>query len=613
MCGFVGLVDFNIDHSSFEYNNKFIQRKLVDLRRRGPDKSKVWISQDQSSIFGFARLAIRDLSEAGDQPMVSKDKKWVITFNGEIYNTDHLKKWAEINSADLKGDSDTEILIECISKKGFVDTIEQLDGIFAISCTNLEDNELYLVRDHVGIKPLYFGLNNKGFVFSSHYHHVLQHRYFKSETILEESLQDYFKFGLVLPGKGIFTNTFFVPLKEIIIIDLNNSSFQKIPYNIKFKFDSGDLHTILKKTIESQLISDVPIGTFLSSGIDSSLVAAIANSIDPSIRSFTIGVNDQQLDEGKEAKSIADKLGVNHHVEYFKEEELIQSIKNYEESSAEPLADFSSIITLKVCELAKKELTVVLSGDGGDELFFGYSRFKKLHDYYPYLSKSKTQRFFKIVLARFKGEQIPFNILRYQGINDFYLDAQGLLGNADWNKKILKSNDFKSKGHNKAKSYTLESALDLAREIEMNIHLQRVLLKVDRASMYNSLEVRTPLLSPSVIQKAQQFEFSECYIDNKGKKPLRDLLKSFFPKGDFDNFFKVKKGFSPPLASWLRNELKDYFESILNNAPKKIEALIDEKEVLKIWNDHQKGISNNEWAIWAVYSLYTWIAKLDEG
>lgn len=587
-----------------------MERALKDLSRRGPDQQVIWQDEEGLSQFGFARLAIRDLTDAGKQPMVSADGTLVMMYNGETYNTEHLLQWAGIQESSLKGHADSEVILECMARRGIMDTISQMDGIYAIAVLNLENRQLYLIRDHAGVKPLYAGFDDKGIVFSSHYHHVTSHSYFRDQAINTEALANYFRYGFIQAGEGLFENTCFLPHSHAVVVDLRTKirSYQYFkPYTC---FQNESLAEVYKYVVSSQLVSDVPVGTFLSGGVDSTLTTAIASEAKPGIRAYTIGVQDQRLDEAPEAAQIAACLNVHHTIDYVGERDVLEAIQQYDESLGEPLGDFSSLITLKVCQAAKKDLTVVLSGDGGDELFFGYPRFRQAARYFSYLTKPLWLRFIMIVMSRVKGKKIPFRLLMFSGFVDYYLSAQGQTGNRDWLKKLLiNSGKFKSTfyvtKYNKPNS--LEEALETAREIECDIHLQRVLLKVDRASMFHSLEVRTPMLSVEFLNKALQYDFIDCDSENQGKKPLRELLNKFFSEGGYQN--GPKKGFEPPMRSWLQEELKDEVYNVLIKIPEPLVPFINSYGIQKMWKDHQNNVFDYSWPIWAVYSLFRWVNK----
>jgi asparagine synthase (glutamine-hydrolysing) len=606
MCGFVGLfsagtLDKNTD--------AFMHYAINDLNRRGPDQQDIWNSADNKVSFGFARLSIRDLTEQGKQPMQSDNERWVMMYNGETYNTNEIIKWAEIDKQEFKGTSDTEVILKAIERKGVYDTIAMLDGIFAIAIIDLKEQKMYLVRDHLGIKPLYFGINEKGIVFSSHYHHVIVHPYFKTNKINAAALCGYFKYGFIQPNEGLYEQTYLMPQAHIAEFNLENLSFTYKSYSFQGNNNFGDLANTIQHVVQSQLVSDVPVGTFLSGGVDSGLITAYASMTKKDLTSYTISVDDPNLDEAEQSKIIAQQYQVHHQIHKILPHELQEVLNQYDESLAEPLADYSSLLTLRVCEIAKQKLTVVLSGDGGDELFWGYNRMYSFWKYLPFLNMPKPSRFFAIIAQRVIGNKIPFRLLKFSNAYDYYLAAQGLTGNREWLSRILTTiTDTNEKLIEKKIDSACSTDMEKwVKQIELNIHLQRVLLKVDRASMYHSLEVRTPLLSPVMVAHAAKYSYANCVQDGVGKTPLRNLLQQLTSNPTLSQ--GKKKGFEPPMPYWMRTNLKDRIGDVILNMPAALQPYINTNEVQKMWHEHQSGKDYN-WPLWALYSLFTWMNKL---
>ena len=281
---------------------------------------------------------------------------------------------------------------------------------------------------------------------------------------------------------------------------------------------------------------------------------------------------------------------------------------DYDRSMGEPLADYSSLMTLKVCELAKEQFTVALSGDGGDELFWGYSRFREATKYISFFNSSKLSRFARIWKGRLNGIKIPVQLLHFENFQQYYLSKQGIPGAEYWTglllgKAIHPEPPFFAKLI--AREVSVEKpAMLYARAMEYHIHMQRVLLKVDRASMYHSLEVRTPVLSRQMIRISKRYQYSDCVDNTKAKLPLRELLGSLLPSGAKDS--GSKKGFTPPLNKWLRSSLKERFEKRLFYVPEIFSNVIDLNIIKRMWNEHQSGKKDWTWMIWSIYSLFTW-------
>jgi asparagine synthase (glutamine-hydrolysing) len=606
MCGFVGIFDaenFQGKHSIF------MDFAMKDLYRRGPDSQNTWKSDSEKLELGFARLAIRDLSEFGTQPMHSKDGRYTIVYNGETYNTNDLAQFSGIEKELLLGTSDTEIILESIAKIGLMKVLERMDGIFAIALFDSFENKLFLVRDRAGVKPLYMGIKEGVIVFSSHYHHITSHEIFRNEEIKQSSLENYFRFGFIQEGEGIIEHTYFLPHGFVTTIDLNDfnwgwSSF--LETNNRTTIKENDLFDISKDVIESQLISDVPVGSFLSGGVDSTFITQMSAQIDPTISGVTLGVNDIRYDESEEAIQTAKKLKINHVTAKFSENELHQILQDYRKSLCEPLADPSSILTLKVCEVAKRSVTVVLSGDGADELFWGYPRFFDSYRLTRFFEIPKWRRVLRVFGAKIfaRRTNLSLSLLRFKNFEEYYLNKQGIPGNIIWVKELFN----KSLIEQNPMMYHLTEKndfMDRARQIEFNIHLQRVLLKVDRASMFHSIEVRTPFLSNKFIDLSKKYSYDQCVDGTVGKIPLREI-NSQCTLSDL-NSGNTKKGFSPPIDMWLRNELKNEVEEVLFKIPKELGGLLNSTYIKKVWDEHQVGNRDNSWIIWSLFSLFVWV------
>ncbi len=606
MCGFVGVWDLE---NPVSMHQKFIENALLDMERRGPDESKIWRNDDNGIIIGFRRLSIRDMSKAESQPMVSKSGNLILVLNGNIYNTGELCNWADINSKQLNGHSDAEVILECFERKGIEKTVARLDGVFSMAVFNILETKVTLIRDIAGIKPLYYGFCRSGLVFSSNYNHITSHKFFRHKPIVPAAVANFFNFGFIQEGEGLIEDTYFMPHGHIVQIDAKrNIEIRK--YNTLSELTFGaNLLDLITNIVESQLISDVSLGTLMSGGVDSTLITGIASRLKKGIQCFTIGVNDKLIDEITEAKRFGKYFAIDHKVYTLTEEDVFRVLDQYVASTGEPLSDFSSLITLKVCEIAKKNLTVVFSGDGGDELFFGYSRFIHAAEEFKFLKASRFIRLFKILNLKAKGFQVPFVLMKFKKFDDYYLSKQGIPGSLFWSKRLLKKSPNTPPYWYKYIENELsdkEKALQFARQLEFHIHLQRVLLKVDRASMYHSLEVRTPLLSQRLIKYSQNLKFSDCVDNSNSKIPLRNALNEIIPH-DASNS-GPKKGFTIPLAVWLRTSLKSKIHNRIIDIPLDLRPLINKKAIEEIWKLHQRG-KDLSWMIWSLFSLFDWVDR----
>jgi len=616
MCGFTGLWRYN--DLVLQSDRLWVEKHLRDMIYRGPNESKIHDEQ-KGLLMGFNRLAIRDLSPFGSQPFSSASGNTLACYNGETYNIDELIELGGINRAELKGHSDTEVLVECVEKHSLNWVLKHADGIFAIAIFDKQTNKLEIARDHLGIKPLYFGWQNDFCVFSSEYNPIVSHESFKNGTISADALQGYFQYGFIQEGEGLIENTMFVPQGHVISVE-SSGKWTMSPYDdgiqeFREKLVKSDLDGSLGQAVKEQMASDVPLGAFVSGGVDSVLVAnyAATNSKTP-FGAYTISVEDKNLDESEASKSLVAMMNgqVKHKLSLVKDQAILQSMDWFKNSMAEPLSDFSSLLMLQVCYEAKKDITVALSGDGGDELFFGYPRFRNAYQLEAFFNKGKLGRLLRIFSSRMSTKPLPLDLFKYDGFLDYYLSKQGITGNERTLPVILKkvNETYRPLHFKKIKEIEHGSTkINLARLLELRIHLQRVLLKVDRASMYHSVEVRVPLLSKKAVALSGLFNADDCMDNENLKKPLKKLLFSKLGADSKSIIYGNKKGFEPPLGAWLRAELKEIVEQRIFTIPYSLQPFINQEGIEQIWSEHQDSRKNNSDVIWALYSLFIWIDK----
>jgi asparagine synthase (glutamine-hydrolysing) len=608
MCGIVG---------SYHYKNmgvndtSFIKWALTTMHHRGPDSNGIWSNQE-NYFTGFVRLSIRDLSENGNQPMHSECKNYTITFNGEIYNTENFKSRLEKNGVQFKSTTDTEVLLYSLIRWGAEYVLQHFDGIFAFAFYDNIQNKLILARDRSGIKPLYIGKNNLGIVYSSQYDHIINHSFFKNNVINEGALGAYLSIGYVPENSGIIENTFLLAHGFYAVIENKTfTTYRYFNYPITTHgLNEESLENLLHDSVKSQLVSDVPIGTFLSGGVDSPLVSYFASKSN-SIKSFTIGVDDKYIDESNAAETFAKIFNTSHYTNHLTEKDLISSIESNTKAFSEPFADYSSIPTLLVSEFASKHVKVALSGDGGDELFWGYDRNIKMLRQGQAFRNHKSVRFLKLVKSRLFSKNYDL-IRRHIEVNDFpafYKRTLFMTGSEFWLPKIFKGkaetsfffNDiYEQKGVFNTDDFSL---MNILRKLEFDIHLQRILIKVDRASMYHSLEVRVPFLSNSIIDYSQTLNYKNCIENGIGKINLKKLLIS---KSNEELVMKPKKGFVIPIDNWIKQDLKKDIQDKLFNMPSELDLFFNKTQIENLLNEHFSGKQNWGWFIWSLYSLVNW-------
>jgi asparagine synthase (glutamine-hydrolysing) len=605
MCGIVGIYNFV---SSINDESTYINWCNQTMNRRGPDSNGIWKQLENKYITGFVRLAIRDLSPLGNQPMVSDCGNYVISFNGEIYNTDTLKQKLSEFSIQFKSTTDTEVLLYLLKHYSPNEILPILDGIFSFSFYDKLNHKLILARDRVGTKPLYVGSFNDGYIFSSQYDHIVNYAKIRNNKWNAPDIGLYLQLGYFPSGHAPVENTFLFPEGHFAIIQNKKLEFQKYYDFEQRESNRGkqNLDELMNEVISSQLISDVPVGTFLSGGVDSPIISAFANGF-KKVDAYTIGVENSNDDESKNATYYANKFKINHHLKFITEDLLIERLQENFEAFTEPFADYSSIPTLMVSEFAKEDVTVVLSGDGPDELLWGYKRnilavqasegfrFHKIIRSVLFLCK----KFRLIKTTKINRRHLETdNFVQYYFITNFIGGADSLV------KKYFKIKPAKP-------NYLLElekenpkcNSSEVIRRIEIKFHLPRILLKVDRASMYHSLEVRVPFLSNSFIDYASSQKIEDFVEGIHGKIPLKNWLSEH---SNSKLCFENKKGFTIPLKEWIKGALSTKIEEEFNDISLDLLVFFDKTELLKILKEHKEGKSDWSWTIWAVYSFLMW-------
>ncbi len=607
MCGIVGI--FNFKDSAYK-EKRFVEDSLCTMKHRGADSKKTW--EHQNYIVGFTRLAIRDLSPGADQPMISDDKNYSIAFNGEIYNTPFFKDQLQGKGIYFKTTSDTEVLLYSLIELGFNYVLENADGMFAFAFYDVRQNVLLLARDRAGIKPLYIGKSYNGIVFSSQYDHVIKHRYISNNSIDEGALGAYLSLGYVPENTGVVSNTWLLPHGYYSLVSatgISTTKYYTYPLIDQVR-PKASLDDLLAVKVREQLVSDVPIGTFMSGGVDSPLVSYYASK-EMRIKSFNIGLEDKSLDESDAANSYATIFKTSHYCKHISEGDLLDVIAGNTKAFSEPFADFSSIPTLILSKFAKEHVTVALSGDGGDELFWGYPRSARMLNEAKAFRHPKSLRMIKLITQKLFSKE---RVLRRRHIEvddpaSYYYRSLYITGADYWIPKLFKGKATPAFFYNEiveeARSPSLTEAqiMRLVRKLEYDIHLQRILLKVDRASMYHTLEVRVPFLSNAIIQYSSQLPHTECISNGEGKVNLKKMLASV---SDPSLVYQPKKGFTIPLGEWIRGPLKKDIHNKLLGMPSELKPFFDSDQIEKLLKQHYSGKIDWSWFIWSLFSLINW-------
>lgn len=616
MCGIIG--EFV---SNGTLVNREVFQKLNNLNYyRGPDMEGYWTNETNCQL-GFRRLSIIDLSVEGNQPVCSNNGRFAMTFNGEIYNYLEIKQDLLTRGIQFKSTTDSEVLVNAIQEYGLSATLDKIDGMFAIGLYDKANNSISLIRDFAGIKPLFYGVQNGNIIFGSRYDQVTKHPNYRSNSVDERVLQTYMQSHYMPAPYGILKQTHQVEPGQIITVQsngqLSKGYYWRLPKlkaseTIQHKAKAKEVLTeALNASVKSELVADVPVGTFLSGGIDSPLITYFANKHAPNIKSYTIGSDSKVFDESEKAKEYAQLIGTQHFLQSMKSEKAADILEDCMRNLQEPFADFSLLPTYFVSKIAKDNgSTVVLSGDGADELFYGYKRYESILKNRPYNFIPKSLRYtaYGIDKILFNNKHINSNFIKQshaEGHRSMHcrvpdIDLKNLFNVDSVSKLEMAAYQYKD--------YSCEVDILLAmQQAEFYDMMQKTLVKVDRMSMAHSIEVRVPFLKKSFIEAATTIHPSLSYKNGGTKLLLKDVLRTVVPDAPID---KVKKGFGVPLDNWLREQLKEPFADTLFSK-NFLESFNISKNVLEhIWKEHQEGFRDRKWILFTLYSLAKWQENL---
>ncbi|MBE7444978.1 MAG: asparagine synthase (glutamine-hydrolyzing) [Planctomycetia bacterium] len=584
------------------------------MYRRGPDDNGTW-SDDKYCTLVFRRLSIIDLSIRGHQPMTAGNGRYALVFNGEVYNFMDLRKQLENRGIEFCSASDSEVVLYALIEWGN-EALAKFNGMFALGFYDGVEKRLLLARDHAGIKPLYYLMSHNGIVFGSQYDQLLAHPWSYELKVSGVALGLYLRLAHIPAPYALLENTYILEPGMWMEISADGQSKQGrffifpqyVEPSLRGEEATEAVDEAITKAVKRHLISDVPVGAFLSGGIDSPLVVAKMRSVSTNtINTFTIGTGEKETDESKDAQAYAREIGVEHTIEYISPDQALDLITNVIDACGEPFGDYSIFPTLMVSKLASRNHKVMLSGDGGDELFWGY-----------------TGRF--ATLIRLAGDfgmphwlrKMRWGINRalLRGNNRFLL--MGSLGNCHRSMhshlpEALLKEIFPSlpAWPEESDVYTYDGCnpdriAQLSRWNEFVYHLTMVLMKVDRASMYNSLEVRVPLLDREVIEVASRIDWRDCLnIDRKiGKLPLRHTLARYVKHQTY-----TKRGFEVPMATWLRTSLREMFEEYVLKRTEILGLEINRGALSRVFKQHISGERNYAWGLWPLLSLALWVNR----
>ncbi len=611
MCGLAG---------AFAYQDATTEELAVPVRamselivRRGPDDHGVW-TDDRRCALGFRRLSILDLSPTGHQPMVTQDGRFVLIFNGEIYNFRELRSELIASGDVLRSSGDAETLLHLLAKRG-PSALGSLNGMFALALYDTQERRLYLARDHAGMKPLFYAETATGIVFGSQYDQLLAHPWLRGARFSDAGRALYLRFGFLPAPYGLHEGVRQVDAGECIEVREDRRLVRHRFYAPRV-WESPTLRgeaaleafdAAFSRAVRRHLIADVPVGVFLSGGIDSPLVAAEARSqTSGGLKAFTIAVDDPELDESADASAYARELGFEHHVEVSRPDDAVSMIDDVVSACTEPTADYSIFPTLLVSRLARSHVKVVLSGDGGDELFWGYpSRFSSAIEHARYMKWPRPARAAAIVARRAFGiGTATRDVLRYPDVGRFYRKKHTLVDEASlaaiFPALPALPDDFAEFDFD---GVDPDRVAQWVRWNEFRFHLARVLAKVDRASMYHSLEVRVPLLDREVIEVAWRTDWRSCLsIDERiGKRLLRRALARRLRHST-----QSKRGFTVPMHRWLVGPLAPLVREHLLQARELAGLEIAPRHLAERYRRLVDGDHTVAWGLWSLLSLAMW-------
>ncbi len=624
MCGIAGFCNF---HGSVKMQEENLEKMKQRMLHRGPDAGGSYVSEDGKVALGHRRLSIVDLSEAGLQPMKSHSGRYVMAYNGEIYNYKKLsQKLLEEKKVDrFRGTSDSEVILEAFEAYGVEETIAQCKGMFAIALYDTKEQKLYLLRDRIGEKPLYYGFMGDTFVFASDVACIAALDGFQN-PIQKDVLGIYFIHGYIPAPYSIYENIY--KLEPGCILEIK-SPFNKYSistyWSIKEVAQHGqehlfkgayeeavdELERLLKASIQDQMMADVPVGAFLSAGIDSSTVVALMQSLHPDkVKTFTIGMEDEKYNEAVYAKEIAAHLGTEHTELYITKEDAKGVIPKLPFIFGEPFADSSQIPTYLVSKMTREHVTVSLSGDGGDELFCGYNSYASVDRIWgkmksvPYgIRKLASELVLHSPLANKEIYRVKGTLLGAKGPSDLYrlsMEREPLIKDITLSKKEIpyKYTEY-DPGFLKETNHNI-MLMDM-----LMYHPDDILVKVDRTAMAVSLETRVPMLDKDVVEFAWTLPVEFERQNGVGKRILRDVLYRYVPKEMME---RPKKGFSIPVQKWLKEkELREWAENLIDRKTLCQQGILDPDVVWKMWTDF---IEKDEWRIqiWYVLMFQEWMS-----
>ena len=644
MCGIAGF----FDPGKKTKDPSSVLKEMTDaITHRGPDDSGYFTDRESGIALGHRRLSILDLSPLGHQPMFSHSGRFVIVYNGEVYNYQEIKKGLEEEGITFKSTTDTEVILEAVEHYGIDKALPMFNGMFAFSLYDKKEGIIYLVRDRVGIKPLYWGINNGILFFASELKAFRRHPLFTASLNID-AIALYLRHNYIPTPYSIYKGVYKLPPGHYLIVDKGLNvrdntywDFRKVAisgFSHPFELSETELierlDDLLTKSVKLRMISDVPLGAFLSGGIDSSTIVALMQKVSniPQ-KTFTIGFSEGEYNEARYAADIAKHLGTEHTELYVTPKDAQDVIPKLPDMYDEPFSDSSQIPTHLVSALTRRYVTVSLSGDGGDELFGGYNRYFWLKDIWesvrkvPKPMRKSLSALIRLFPHEFYNKTFPifFRFLpqkyRFRLPGDKLYKLSEILdkNSPDEMYRMLISHE-KYPERIVKNAYEPETILldkDIKREIPDYVARMMffdfltylpddILTKVDRASMWVSLEARVPILDHNIVEFAWKVPLEYKIRDGKGKYLLREVLSRYVPRELFE---RPKTGFGIPIDYWLRGPLKEWAGDLLSEEMIKKYGILEYRPIERMFREHISGRRDWHYYLWDVLMLQSWLNR----
>ena len=646
MCGITGFIDSRGDLGRDGLAGT--ARAMADaIAHRGPDDAGVWVDEGAGIALGHRRLAVIDLSAAGAQPMASPSGRYVLCYNGEVYNFPDLRRQLEALGHEFLGHSDTEVIVRALDAWGLDETLARIRGMFAFAAWDRRERVLHLARDRAGKKPLYYGWLGRSFVFGSELRALRRHPDFDDE-LDRDAVGELVAYGCVPQPLSVYRKVRKLPPGCRLSVVAEHAPWGPAPvaywsaravaeaaegngFGGSYESALDELDARLRGVVAERMVADVDLGALLSGGIDSSTVVAVMQVLsDRPVKTFSIGFPERDYDEAEHAARVAAHLGTDHRELTVTPADAMDVVRSLPSIYDEPFADASQIPTYLVSKLAREHVTVALSGDGGDESFAGYSRYFRLIDTWRALAdeapaarraRSRRQhalreRAWRLLGPRRASAAGRLGPLRRAAsklgkrwchglatdLRD--LQARDLRKCVDGSALVLGATTPVTSFTDPALWADVHSELRAVRQYDYGCYLvDDVLTKTDRASMAVSLELRSPLLDTGLLEFAWSLPDEYVVAGGEGKRILKDLLARYVPRALID---RPKQGFGVPVGDWIREPLRDWAEALLEPRRLAAEGVFDAARVRDLWARHVTGWSDQSEALWAILMFQCW-------